>query len=149
LFVLDRTERAVDLFRGGHACCQAVLLAWAADLGLDHDRAARLAAGFGGGMDLGATCGAVTGAIMVLGLALCSDDCVSDEGRAVMVDAVASFGERFRARIGAVDCPDIIGCDLRTSAGAAEASEHGLFASRCAPAVRAAAEILEDMLPSS
>ena len=149
MFLLDHTERAVDLFRGGHACCQAVLLAWAADLGLDHDRAARLAAGFGDGMDLGETCGAVTGATMILGLALCSDDCASDEGRAATVDAVASFGARFRARIGSVDCPDIIGCDLRTSAGAAEASERGLFASRCEPAVRAAAEILEDMLPTS
>jgi len=147
--VFDRTERAIALFGDGHACCQAVLLAWAADLGLDHDRAARLSAGFGGGMDLGKTCGAVTGATMVLGLALCSDDFASDEGRAAAVDAVASFGERFGSRIGSVDCPDIIGCDLRSSAGAAEAVEHDLFATRCTPAVRAAAEILEDMLPPS
>jgi hypothetical protein len=86
---------------------------------------------------------------MVLGLALCSDDFASDEGRAATVDAVASFGERFRSRIGSVDCADIIGCDLRTPAGEAEAVEHDLFASRCTPAVRAAAEILEDMLPPS
>lgn len=146
---MDRAERAVELFLSGHACCQSVLLAWAPDLGLDHDPAARVAAGFGGGMQLGGTCGAVTGAIMVLGLALCSDDCVTGEGRAATSEAVASFEERFRLRAGSVDCPDIIGCDLRTSVGAAEAVERGLFASRCAPAVRAATEILEDMLPPS
>jgi len=146
---LNRAERAVELFMSGHACSQSVLLAWAPDLGLDHDRAARLASGFGGGMHLGETCGAVTGAIMVLGLALCSDDCVTGEGRAVSAEAVSSFAERFRSRVGSVDCPDIIGCDLRTSEGAAEAVERGLFASRCAPAVRAAAETLEDMLPPS
>ena len=49
-------------------CCQAVLIPFAGDCGLDEESAARLTANFGSGMRHGATCGAVTGALMVLGL---------------------------------------------------------------------------------
>ena len=143
---MSRTDDAARLFREGHACSQAVLLAWAPEFGLDPGQAARLSAGFAAGMRLGEACGAATGALMVLGLALCGDDCVTREGRSVVAAASATFAERFRARIGALDCPDIIGCDLRTPDGAATARDQELFASKCAPAVRVAVEILEDML---
>ncbi len=49
-------------------CCQSVLIPFAGDCGLDEESAARLTANFGSGMRHGATCGAVTGALMVLGL---------------------------------------------------------------------------------
>jgi len=143
---MSRTDDAARLFREGHACSQAVLLAWAPEFGLDPGQAARLSAGFAAGMRLGEACGAATGALMVLGLALCGDDCVTREGRSVVAAANATFAERFRARTGALDCPDIIGCDLRTPDGAATARDQELFASKCAPAVRVAVEILEDML---
>ena len=143
---MSRVDDAAELFRRGHACSQAVLLAFAPDYGLDPAQAARLAAGFAAGMRLGDVCGAATGAFMVLGLAVCGDDCVTREGRMPVAVAVGKFSELFAARTGSLDCPDIIGCDLRTPEGMATAREDRLFATRCAPAVRAAAQILEDML---
>lgn len=50
-------------------CCQSVLVPFAAQCGLDEETALRLGAHFGSGMRMGATCGAVTGGLMVLGLA--------------------------------------------------------------------------------
>ena len=50
-------------------CAQAVLAPFAEELGVDPDILFRMSANFGGGMKMGATCGAVTGALMVLGLA--------------------------------------------------------------------------------
>ena len=146
---MSRVDDAAAFFRSGHACSQAVLLAWAPEYGLDAGLAARLAAGFAAGMRLGDVCGAATGAIMVLGLATCGDECVTREGRAAVASATEAFAEKFRERVGALDCPDIIGCDLRMPEGRAVAQEQALFATRCAPAVRAAAEILEEMLPAS
>jgi C_GCAxxG_C_C family probable redox protein len=143
---MSRADDAAALFRSGHACSQAVLLAWAPDFGLDAGLAARLSAGFAAGMRLGDVCGAATGAIMVLGLATCGDECVTREGRAGVAAATEQFAARFKERVGALDCPDIIGCDLRTPEGRAESQEKSLFATRCAPTVRAAAEILEGML---
>jgi len=142
-------DEATELFRRGHACSQALLLAWAIDQRLDAGQAARLAAGFAAGMRVGGVCGAATGAFMVLGLALGREDCVTREGRGVVAAAVQTFAERFRERMGSLDCPGIIGCDLRTPEGMALAREQGLFETRCVPAVRAAAEILEGILAAN
>jgi C_GCAxxG_C_C family probable redox protein len=146
---MRRADRAVQLFGEGRACSQAVLLAWSRDLGLDDDLALRLAAPFGSGMRLGSTCGALTGALMVLGLATCDERCATREGRALTAEPIAALSERFVARVGAIDCPGILGCDVRDPETAARARAEGLYGSRCTPAVRAAAEILEDLLPPS
>ena len=66
---MSRVEQAVSCFKGGFNCSQAVLSTYAQDFGLDREAALKLAAGFGGGMGrMAGTCGAVTGAFMVLGL---------------------------------------------------------------------------------
>lgn len=49
-------------------CAQAVVMAWSEECGLSDEVARSLSAHFGGGMRHGSTCGAVTGALMVLGL---------------------------------------------------------------------------------
>lgn len=144
---MSRVEDAVELFGEGCACSQAVLLAWAPVYGLDDGQAARLATGFAAGMRQGGVCGAAAGAFMVLGLAMGGEGCLTREGRAKVASATGVFAERFCERMGSLDCPDIVGCDLRTPEGMAHADEQGLFATRCAPAVRVATEILEDMLP--
>lgn len=144
---MTRADAAVDLFRRGHSCSQAVLLAFSPDLGIDPATAARLATGFASGMRIGGACGAVTGGIMVLGLALAGDDCVVRSGRGKVAEAVSEFGRRFRERNPSLTCPGIMGCDVRTPEGALRARELDLHATVCAKAVRDAAELLEVMLP--
>ena len=62
-------ELARSRFSEGFSCSQSVLAAFAPELGLDADAALRVSAAFGGGMGrTGGPCGAVTGALMVLGL---------------------------------------------------------------------------------
>ena len=48
-------------------CAQAVLIPFAKEAGLTEEQANALAENFGAGMRHGATCGAVTGALMALG----------------------------------------------------------------------------------
>ena len=96
-----------------------------------------------GGRD---TCGAVSGAFMVLGLALAGPACQTAEGRQACCDAVVAFGGAFRRRHGTLDCRDLLGCAMGTPAGAAQARELGLFKTRCPEFVRDAAEIVERML---
>ena len=48
-------------------CAQTILRAYADELGITGDMAAKLSANFGGGMKCGSTCGAITGGLMVLG----------------------------------------------------------------------------------
>ena len=146
---MSRIDDAARLFGEGHACSQAVLIAFAPLVDLDRSEALRISAGFAAGMRQGQICGAATGAIMVLGLALCDNSCATREGRAGIASDVDTFMSRFRGRVGAVDCPDIMGMDVRSPQGRAAAQEQGLFVSRCLPAVCAAAEILDDMLDGS
>ena len=64
-----RVSLAHSRFSEGYSCSQSVLAAFAPELGLDADAALRVSAAFGGGMGrTGGTCGAVTGALMALGL---------------------------------------------------------------------------------
>ena len=66
---IGHADKAVACFKEGFNCSQAVLSSFDDDFGLDKDMALKLAAGFGGGMGrMAQTCGAVTGAYMVIGL---------------------------------------------------------------------------------
>ena len=58
-----RAETAVH-----YNCCQAVLVTFAKEMGLSPRQAYDLGAHFGSGMRHGSTCGAITGALMVLGM---------------------------------------------------------------------------------
>lgn len=49
-------------------CAQSVLIPFAKEAGLTEEQANALAGNFGSGMRHGATCGAVTGALMALGI---------------------------------------------------------------------------------
>jgi C_GCAxxG_C_C family probable redox protein len=66
---IARIERACKFFKQGYACSQAILLAFSDKYGFDNHSAAAIASTFGGGMGrLRLTCGALTGAFMVIGL---------------------------------------------------------------------------------
>ena len=63
---MSRVDEAVSLFRSGCACSQAILVACSESQGVDRQTSLKIAAGFAGGMRMGNTCGAASGAIMVL-----------------------------------------------------------------------------------
>ncbi len=143
---MSRVDEAAALFRQGRACSQAILLAYAPDFGIGMREATRLGAGFAAGMQAGSMCGAATGSIMVLGLALCGEDCATREGRARVAGPVRTFVDRFVEKVGALNCPEIVGCDLLTPEGMATADERRLFETTCLGAVRDAALILDEVL---
>ena len=64
---LDRARALRDNTEVHYNCCQAVLIPFAGELGLTEERAYALGAHFGSGMRHGGTCGALSGALMVLG----------------------------------------------------------------------------------
>jgi C_GCAxxG_C_C family probable redox protein len=145
---MSDVDRAESLFRSGCACSQAVLGTYGPRLGLSEDEAMRVSAGFAGGMRMAETCGAVTGAFMVLGLAYCDRDCRTAGGRKRAYENVASFAEEFKARHASLTCRELLGCDISTPEVARLATEKGLFRSRCPEFVRSAAELVGARLPS-
>ena len=90
-------------------------------------------------------CGAVAGAVMVIGLARGAGSEHRDNRDEI--NALArEFMEKFRALNGSVLCRDLIEYDITTREGLEEARMKGGFAP-CAEYVGAAARILEEMLP--
>jgi C_GCAxxG_C_C family probable redox protein len=144
---MSDVELAVDAFEGGLNCAQSMLATYGPRFGLERELALKLAGGFGGGIGhLGESCGAVTGALMVIGL---KQGGTSVDGEGVQEKTyalIAKFLEEFKARRGSILCRELLGCDISTPQGLENARNKGLFEERCPNFVRASAEILEELL---
>jgi len=144
---MEKREHALKRFNEqGANCAQAVLSAFAQEHGLEEAQALKIAACFGAGIGrMGLTCGAVTGACMVLGLRHGQDTAEGLEGRTRVYGMVQDFAGRFRARFGQLDCAALTGCDLASTAGKKAFADRGLHAGLCSFLVAGAVEILEEM----
>lgn len=125
-------------------CAQSVLLSFAGELNLEEKTALRIAAGFGSGMTLGETCGAVTGAYMVLGMKINPEGKPIQQLKADSKEAVRKFNSLFIQKHGSLQCKKLLGVDISTPEGAARAVEQNLYNTRCVDLVASAAEILEE-----
>lgn len=141
-----KSEEAVERFRKGFNCSQAVLGSYSKQFGLDCEKACKVATGFGGGMRMGDTCGAVTGAFMVLGLKYGNTTAEDKEGKAKTYTKVKEYTNRFKARNDYIMCRELLGCDLSTPEGMKEAQDKGLSSSICPQIIQDAVEILEEMM---
>ena len=143
---MDRSARAVDSFLDGYACSQAVFTEYCELFDLDREQAVKIAAGFAAGMRMAGTCGAITGAYMVLGLKFGNSQSQTPEGRKEVYEAVDEFTQRFSKKHGTLNCKELLGCDISTAAGLEQAKEQDMFKSVCPHFVRSAADILNSML---
>ncbi len=144
---MSKPDCAVSFFRQGFSCSQAIAAAFAADYGLDKETALRLSQGFGGGIARRADwCGALTGAILVIGLkhgrTRPDDAAARDKTYALVQELLA----RFTARHGEIKCRDLLGFDLGTPEGRTKIDEQRLHQTKCEDFVRDAAELLEELL---
>jgi C_GCAxxG_C_C family probable redox protein len=142
-----RVASAVGYFSDSYNCSQSVLLSYARDLGLTAAQASRLAAPFGGGMGRrGEVCGAVSGALMVLGLSKGNSDPQNKAAKEVTYRMAAEIHRSFEARHGTILCRQLLNKDISTLEGLNAAKEEGLFINRCPLFVQDAIVILEELL---
>jgi C_GCAxxG_C_C family probable redox protein len=143
----DEVDAAVACFREGFNCSQSILAAWSGRFGMDRETAMRTASAFGAGMGrMGEVCGAVTGALMVIGLKHGQTDARDGQAKERNYALTREFAERFRSRHGTLLCRELLGCDLTTPEGMEAARQMRLFTERCPRFVQDAAEILEKLL---
>ena len=144
---MSKADTAASIFQKNFSCSQSVLSAFAEDFGLDYETALKVAGGFGGGMGrMGEVCGAVSGAVMVIGLKNSEGETETVESKTRTYEIVRDFIARFRSRNDNIRCNDLLGVDISTHEGHKEAAKLGLFKTQCRQYVRDAAEILEEML---
>ena len=145
---MNRPDRAYQLMLNSRTnCAQAVLSTYAGLLGLDEKTALSIAQGFGGGIArTGQTCGAVTGAVMVIGLSQKFSGDNARENLDKVYGLTQDFIRKFEALHSTTICSKLIGYDLSNPVELAEVRRRGIFASVCPDMVRDASMILEQLL---
>ena len=141
------SEKAVELFRErGWNCAQSVAGAFCDATGMDMDTAKRISAPFGGGMGrLREVCGAMSGALMAMGLLCAPEDPADRAAKAEHYAMVQEFARRFRERNGSLYCRDLLqSADTRPTPS--ERTEQFYRTRPCERIIRSAAEILDEML---
>jgi C_GCAxxG_C_C family probable redox protein len=140
---MSRADSAAESMAAGKVnCAQAVLTGFCEELGLDCNLALKMAQGFGGGMGRsGETCGAVTGAYMVLGLKYSRGN--SPESKEKMYQIIKDFAQKFKQKNGSILCRGLLGYDVSKPEELAIIKDKSLFAKLCPSFVRSSVEILE------
>ena len=144
---MSEVQRAVAVFNEGYGCSQAISSTYGAQLGLKRELALKIASAFGGGMGrIGKTSGAITGALMVIGLKHGLVELTDQKAKETTYALVQEFMKKFIVRNGSVECKVLLGCDLSTSEGIRYAKDNNLVLTICPILVQQAAEILEGLL---
>ena len=110
-------EDAVKYFNSGFNCAESVLLALSEVLNITNDCIPRIATGFGGGMRTGDICGAVSGAVMGLGLHYGRTTAEEKKKRNCTYAVVEEFVDQFRKIHGSIICRELLGVDVHTEEG--------------------------------
>ena len=143
---MNHIELAKKYFEQRYHCSQAVLAAFADELGLTEEQALKLGGCFGGGMCKGEVCGACTGALMALGLKYGQSDIEDIESRKKTNDVTVEFLDIFQKENGSYICRELLGCDLATDEGKRYAIENNLFIDFCPKMVYSATKIAENIM---
>ena len=145
---MDCKQKAVDYFSQKLHCSQSVLAAFAEECGITEEQALRLGSCFGTGMRKGEVCGAVTGALMVLGLLYGQKKAGDAEGRQTSNKVNDLMMDRFKEKCGSYICNDLLGCDVTTGEGIQYCRDNKLFTDFCPKMVAAAVEVVEEIIKS-
>jgi C_GCAxxG_C_C family probable redox protein len=107
----------------------------------------KLSCGFGAGMGRnGRTCGAISAAIMVLGLEYGMTDSEEQERKVRTYEKVRELVGKFESRHGTIMCNDLLGCDISTEEGFTEAQEKNLTNTICLDIIDEVSCLLDEML---
>ena len=139
-------EEIKTLFMEGIDCSQVVAGEFADKLGMEKAQMRKMSACFGGGMQCGETCGAVTGALMVLGLRYGHWENGDLEQKQRMLEKVAEFKKEFARKYPSCMCRELLGHDISKPGEMEKVLEKGLLFDLCPRIVEDVNEILEKLV---
>ena len=140
-------EAAIFLFNNGYNCAQSVLSSFADALKFDLKLAQSISAGFGAGMGRQQeTCGAVTGAYMVIGIynsAHYNDNSLAKEYSNQMIQ---DFTNQFQKEHDSLNCKSLVSCDLNTELGQSDYQKNKLSETVCKRCISSSINILNKLI---
>ena len=141
----DKEDKARALFADGYNCAQAVIGAFCEENGLDTRTALKLANGFGGGVRCGEICGAVSGAIMTIGLECGFYKEKDFDQKNYCNGKTVEFLQKFREENGSILCRDLLGVDIHTPEDHLKPGVPELHKTICPEKIASSVRILESM----
>ncbi|MFX0078726.1 MAG: C-GCAxxG-C-C family protein [Candidatus Hermodarchaeota archaeon] len=143
----ETVNRAVQYAEKGFLCSEAVLLALSEAQNITSEIIPRIATGFGAGISRqGEVCGALSGAIMGLGLRFGR----SQVSETPQDTSPYQFGQTmvnlFASRFGHIRCRDILDLDISSDEGVKRYREQNLWESKCRELIRITTELAYDLL---
>lgn len=134
-----------ELFQSGLNCSQIVLSQFCERYHMSKEDAVRIGCGFGGGARAGEICGAVSGAIMVIGLKYGNTQAEDLISKNTCYEKTKEFVAEFRKQNGSIVCRELLDCDISTEEGMQKAKEAQLFQTRCVDYVESSIQVLESL----
>lgn len=145
------SQRAMDLFKQGYSCSQAVFLAFSDELDIDFKTAALISSSFGAGMGrLREVCGAVSGMFMVAGLKYGYSDPKEREKKAEHYKLIQTLGNKFKEQNNSIICKELLGLTDKKFSPIPEERTQEYYKKRpCVELVGCAAEIMDEYIENS
>ena len=140
-------EAAIRLFGQGYNCAQAIMAAKTDITGISRLDSLRITTGFGAGMAMmQKTCGAVTGAYLVIGAKHGRVNPDDEASKNKTYSLIETFNRKFLELNGSLDCRELLGVNLKTDEGSHEAEKGAYFENKCARYVEDSERILDEIL---
>ena len=149
--ISDRTIQAVDYFKEGYNCAQAVVLAYADRYSTDVETLKQLAGPFGGGMGrLREFCGAATGMFLILGMEHPASNPEDKKTKTENYAAVQRTASAFKEKLGSYICADLLKIGREPQSVTPDDRNFEYYAKRpCALCVAVGASVLGKELANS
>lgn len=143
----DKKQKALSYFNNSFNCAQSVLTSFSAELGLSEDECLKISCAFGAGMGKQQdTCGAVSGALMVLGLKFGKALNDPESKKENTYDKAKLFLQAFEEKHGSIKCKDLLqGLNMNNEKDLKKINELGLFENACESYIKTAVEIIENI----
>lgn len=145
---MTKGDIAYENFLKGYNCTQAVTVAFAEELGLSEDTAARLSCGFGGGMGrMREVCGTFSGVVMVLSWLYGYSDPKDVTSKKELYEKIRELAKRFREQNGSIICRELLGLEEAEQSAAPEPRTPEYYKKRpCPELCRSAANLLQKFI---
>jgi len=145
---MKRSEKALSYFNNSFNCAQSVITSFSPELGLSEDDCLKVSCAFGAGMGKQQhTCGAVSGALMVIGLKFGKALNDSESKKENTYEKTAEFLKAFESKNGSIHCKTLLqGLNMNIEDDLIKIHELGLFETSCEKYVKDAVEITETLI---
>lgn len=146
---MNHKELAMQLFKDGYNCSQAVTAAFSDVTGVSFEDSIKFASSFGGGMGrMREVCGAVSGMFLVLGMIEGYSDPKDNVSKKAHYEKVQYLAGQFKKEYGSIICRELLGLDKKENSDPTPSERTETYYKKrpCGELVGTAAEILDRYL---